>query len=164
MPGKKHECRGCKKFMRSDNLKRHEKRCKEGILCPQDPIIPEEKKCKNNMVDASTSTTLNMKNIPPLNASGTTDSSIIQIKSEQEETDSEEGDSLSDDDLQSEDMEFHQNNPEKIRQSFRELYAKLHDDSDNLHILLSKLERTNCLTYKECKAICDYFKEKIDDF
>ena len=162
MPGKKHECRGCKKFMRSDNLKRHEKRCKEGILSPQDPIIPEEKKC---MVDASTSTTGDMKNTSPLNISGTTDSSIIQIKSEQE-TDSEEGDSLSDDDLQSEDMEIHHeaDYPRKLQKSFRELYYKFHDDINNLHSLLSGLERTNCLTSNECKAICNYFKEKIDDF
>ena len=163
MPGKKHECRGCKKFMRSDNLKKHEKRCKEGILSSHDPIIPEEKKFKNNMVDASTSTTVDMKNIPPLNVSGTTDSSIIQIKSE-EETDSEEGDSLSDDDLQSEDMEIHHDYPGKLQKSFRELYAKLHDDTNNLHILLSELERTNCLTNNECKSICDYFKKIIDDF
>ena len=163
MPGKKHECRGCKKFMRSDNLKRHEKRCKEGILGCQDPIIPEESQGKNNMVDASTSTTVDTKNTSPLNASGTTDSSIIQVKSEQE-TDSEEGDSLCDDEFQIEDMEIHHDYPGKLQKSFRELYAKFHDDTNNLHILLSELERTNCLTYKECKAICDYFKEKIDDF
>ena len=85
-------------------------------------------------------------NIPP------TTNPVIKIeetelKSEDDDTDHEE------DDYQL-----------KLQRRFQHLYTKFNDDIENLHFLLSKLEDANCLTYKECKGICEYFIEKVDDF
>ena len=131
---KKHECKGCKKFMRSDNLRRHQKICKEILIAQtkHEDMIGEP-------------------NIPP------TTNPVIKI----EETDSEE--LKSDDDGNDTDYE-EDDYQSKLQRRFQHLYTKFNDDIENLHFLLSKLQDTNCLTYKECKGICEYFIEKIDNF
>jgi len=106
-----------------------------------------------------------MKKTLPPNVSVKSKSSAIQIESAQ--TDSGEVDSLSEDGFESEDMgidrEVKVDYPTKLQKSFRNLYTKFDDDISNLHLLLSELERTDCLSSKDCKAICEHFKKKIDD-
>lgn len=178
MPGKKYECGGCKKIMRSDNLKKHEKICKRKEIMGyptrhQDQTIPQEQgDIVGDVINSKAPYMLakkpvvKMKKTLPPNASVKSNSSAIRIESAQ--TDSEGVDSLSEDGSESEgeDIDIDRlvkvDYPTKLRKSFRNLYTKFDDDISNLHLLLSELERTNCLSSKDCKVICEHFKKKID--
>ena len=143
-------------MMRSDNLKKHKNICK--VPEKHGDIVGD---ITNNVVEARFTAPVDMKKRSPVKSN----SSPIQINTEQ--TDSEDVDS--EDELESEseseNMDIHRevDYPAKLRKSFWGLYKKLNDNTTNLHILLSELKRTNCLTSVDCEAICNYFKEKIDD-
>ena len=176
MPGKKYECGGCKRMMRSDNLKKHEKICKRkeimGYPTRHQTIPQEHGDIVGDIINNIAPYTLTKKPVVkikktlPSNASVKPKSSAIQIESAQ--TDSEEVDSLSEDGSESEgenmeiDREVKVNYPAKLQKSFRNLYTKFNDDISNLHLLLSELERINFLSSKDCKVICEHFKKKID--
>ena len=122
--------------MRSDNLNKHKKICK-GILSSQTP---------EKDVDI-----IGVSNLPPMT------NPIIKI----EETDSEE--------LEPEDDGTDANQEEddyesKLQGKFQHLFMEFNSNIDNLHNLLSELNKIQYLTYYECKAICDHFQEKIQNF
>ena len=166
MPGKKYECNGCKKIMRSDNLKKHKKICKknqettsiqtsnkEDIVSDILDKVTERANMgvepmtihpKNRIVPAPKSSDIEM------NSDSETDLDPGS-ESENESTDS----SISDD-------------PEDLKMYFRKLFYKLHRNIDHnielynkLVFMLNEMETMNCLTEEECNAMNECLRNKM---
>ena len=90
------------------------------------------------------------------------------------ETDSEasdaETDSASDSDSEasdaeiSKDIEFLPDNPKELKAAFRNLYQKVHNNSENynkLVLILDELQHMKCLTREECNGVKVHLQKKI---
>ena len=204
MPGKKYECGGCKRMMRSDNLKIHKKICKRkeildsplrqeiipqrhsetvGGIINNNPVkVPILGDIINKVVQGSDDMTIKpmtnkkpnfqpKKPVIPIKAINAVKPNSLydiathsgNLKSDSEETDSEENDESSEDEV-----EFMSDNSEELRESFRNLYEKLHRNLDHnieiynkLELMLNELERMGCLTKEECNSVKKCLQEKM---
>ena len=64
----------------------------------------------------------------------------------------------------SEDIEFMPDNPKELKAAFRNLYRKVHNNTENynkLVLMLDELRRMKCLTREECNGVKDHLQKKI---
>ena len=63
-----------------------------------------------------------------------------------------------------EDIEFMPDNPNELKAAFRNLYRKVHNNTENynkLVLMLDELQRMKCLTKEECNGVQVHLQEKI---
>ena len=64
----------------------------------------------------------------------------------------------------SEDIEFMPDNPKELKAAFRNLYRKVHNNTENynkLVLMLDELRHMKCLTREECNGVKDHLQKKI---
>ena len=89
--------------------------------------------------------------------------SLIDLPAEMK-SDSEESTS-SEDKIIEEEVEVMPDNPEKLKEAFRNLYKKFRRDIkiyDKLVLMLNELERMKSLTKEECNAMNEHLQKKIE--
>ena len=89
--------------------------------------------------------------------------SLIDLPAEMK-SDSEESTS-SEDEIIEEEVEVMPDNPEELKEAFRNLYKKFRRDIkiyDKLVLMLNELERMKSLTKEECNAMNEHLQKKIE--
>ena len=162
-----YQCHNCnKEFTRKNNLRRHEiQSCKaqvnndsvgdiiNKVVRRANMDVELKEKPKKPMIPIQAVKALKPKSLSDLAAD-------IEMRSDSED--------LSEDETAEEEINYEvmPDNPQELKEAFRNLYKKFRRDIemyDKLVLMLDELKRMDCLTQEECNEMNKHLQNKLEN-